>query len=198
MARNTYIQSPSAVQIMSTVECKKHLRIDFSNDDDYINSLAMMAQQTIENYCNIILMETTVRQYCQFWEDTFELFHSPVQNSGEASITHIKYYDDNDVLQTLASSKYSVNLYSCPVQIVPAQNEAYPPLYNRLDAIEVRYRVGYPTSAEVPQAIKQCILILVGQYYENRQVAVVGRSVGTIPMTAQYLMEKYKIQTLGL
>ena len=37
-----------------------------------------------------------------------------------------------------------------------------------------------------------------GQWYENRQEAIIGRSVSSIPMTATYLMDRYKVQTLGI
>ena len=73
-----------------------------------------------------------------------------------------------------------------------------PTIANQLNAVKITYSVGVNLASLIPEALKQAILILVGQWYENRQVAVVGRSVGTIPMTAQYLMNPYKVQTLGM
>jgi uncharacterized phiE125 gp8 family phage protein len=148
-------------------------------------------------------MEVGVVQYCDTWSDTFELIFSPVVNSGKASISHIKYYNDAEppALTTWASSNYIFDKYSSPMRIRLADLEGidgYPDIAAQLNAIEISYDVGYDNDADVPLALQQACLILVGQWYENRQVAVVGRSVGKIPMTATYLMDRFKVQTLGL
>ena len=58
---------------------------------------------------------------------------------------------------------------------------------------------GHPTWSYlwrhlIPIALKQAAYILIGQFYENRQINVVGRSVGEINVSAKYLMDRYKIQ----
>lgn len=203
MARNAYIATPSTVQILTTAEAKTHLRVDFSDDNDYIDSLVLAAQDVIENYCNIKIMDVTITQRCDSWYDSFELYFSPVQNSGKASIEHIKYYNDatTPVLTTWAASNYDFDKYSAPLRVSLADLDSidgYPNISSMLNAIEITYKVGYSSSSDVPKALKQACLILVGQWYENRQEAVVGRSVGRIPMTATYLMNRYRITDLGL
>tara|TARA_R110000824_G_scaffold5803_2_gene26720 strand:- start:1712 stop:2326 length:615 start_codon:yes stop_codon:yes gene_type:complete len=203
MARNAYISSPSTVQILTTAEAKTHLRVDFSDDNDYIDSLVLAAQDVIENYCNIKIMDVTITQRCDSWYDSFELYFSPVQNSGKASIEHIKYYNDaaTPVLTTWAASNYDFDKYSAPLRVSLADLDSvdgYPNISSMLNAIEITYKIGYSSSSDVPKALKQACLILVGQWYENRQEAVVGRSVGRIPMTATYLMNRYRITDLGL
>ena len=198
MSRNAYIESLNTVGIVSQAEAKLHLRVSQDDDNTYIDNLIMVAQQTIENYCNILLMRTTVIQRGDCWVDVSSLYFSPIKNSGNASITHIKYFDGDNVQQTWAASDYIVDVYSQPVRIGLAPGISLPGLANRIDAIEVKYTIGGNSASSIPMALKQACLILVGQWYENRQEAVVGRSVGVIPMTARYLMEPYKIQTLGI
>lgn len=204
MARTAHISSPSTVQIITTAEAKTHLRVDFSDDDSYIDSLVLAAQDVIENYCNIKIMEVTVTQFCDTWYDSFELYFSPVQNSGKASITHVKYWSDDDtpVLTTWSNTYYLFDQYSCPLRLglkdLSTPNDDYPDLASQMNAVQIEYKVGYTNIADVPKALKQACLILVGQWYENRQEAVVGRSVGRIPMTATYLMNRYRITDLGL
>jgi len=182
------------------VEAKIHLRIAHTDDDSYIAALVFAATENIEKYCNIILMDTTVVQRGDTFSDIAELYFSPVENSGQATITSIQYYDEDDVLQTWAASNYDFDAYSCPTRIGLADTSGaeIPTTAQRLNAVIVTYDIGYSTIAEVPKALKQAILILVGQWYENRQEAVVGRSVGIIPLTARYLMDKYRIRTFGL
>ena len=200
MSRNAHISHPSTTQIISTEEAKEHLRILSTDDDEYINSLCFAAQQNVEKYCNIILMTTEIVQRGDTWGDIGELYFSPVENSGAASLSSIQYYDSDDVLQTWAATNYDFDKFSCPTRIGLASGSGVelPSIANRLNAVEVSYSVGYALASEVPKALKQAILILVGQWYENRQEAVVGRSVGLIPMTARYLMDKYRIRTFGL
>tara|TARA_R110002051_G_scaffold103198_1_gene174957 strand:- start:19102 stop:19713 length:612 start_codon:yes stop_codon:yes gene_type:complete len=199
MARNAYIETPSIVMAVELEDAKSHLRVVQNDDDEYIQTLCFAAQQTVEKYCNILLLRTTVIQRGDTFGDIGELYFSPVENSGEGTLTHIKYYDADDVLQTWAATNYNFDNFSCPMRIglAPISGADIPGIARKLNAVEVKYEVGYSTAAEIPKALKQAILILVGQWYENRQVAVVGRSVGVIPMTAQYLMDKYRIRTLG-
>ena len=200
MARTAYIEQPFEGQVISTLEAKKHLRVSHTDDDTYILSLIQSATQDVEKYCNLILMRTTVIQYADCWTDVGELYFSPVENSGAAAITSIKYWDDasTPVLQTWNASNYHFDKFSCPTRIGLQPNADLPGIANRLNAVEITYTIGYSGTDLIPKLLKQAILIMVGQWYENRQEAVVGRSVGIIPLTARYIMDKYKIRTMGL
>lgn len=209
MARSAVITAPNANPLNTLAECKAHLRIDVSDDDDYITSLSMAAKQAIESYCNILILDSLVLQYCDTWEDTYQLYFSSVKNllknQGAPTpwvvVTSIQYYDTAGTLQTWASTEYIVDDTSMPARIgLDPDGDGYPNLENRMNAIIVTYKVGMEFSdiAKIPDALKQAGLILVGQWYENRQEAVVGRSVGVIPLTARYLMDPYKIQTFGI
>ncbi len=201
MARNAYIATPSTAQVVTTSEAKTHLRVSHTDDDSYIEALCFAAQETVEKYCNIILMDTAIIQRCDTWKDVNELYFSPIENSGEGSITYIKYKDDTTgALTVWPDTNYIFDKYSCPMRIGIADDgdATLPSLLSEINAIEISYSVGYSSVGDIPKAIKQAILILVGQWYENRQEAVVGRSVGIIPMTATYLLDKFKIRTFGL
>tara|TARA_R110000751_G_scaffold119032_2_gene219511 strand:- start:2480 stop:3085 length:606 start_codon:yes stop_codon:yes gene_type:complete len=198
MARNAYIATPSGLKAITTLEAKQHLRVAHSDDDTYIDSLVLSAQQTIESYCNILLFRQTVIQYADTFMDVGELYFSPVKNSGAVAVTSITYTDPDLATVTWAASNYIADIYASPVRIGMTPDGTLPTIANQLNAVKITYSVGVNSASLIPEALKQAILILVGQWYENRQVAVVGRSVGTIPMTAQYLMNPYKVQTLGM
>lgn len=197
MARNASISVPSTMTAITTSEAKTHLRILHTDDDNYIDSLIIAAQQTIESYCNILLFRQTVEQYCDTWADAGELYFAPLKNTMACSVTGIKYWDTNGVLQIWATTNYTVDK-GTPMRIGLTSSATLPTTDNILNAIIITYTIGVVSATDVPKALKQAILILIGQWYENRQVAVVGRSVGTIPMTAQYLMNPYRVQLLGL
>jgi uncharacterized phiE125 gp8 family phage protein len=59
----------------------------------------------------------------------------------------------------------------------------------------VKYSVGYgELSSDVPEGIKQAVLITIGNWYENRQTVITGRTATELPLSSQYLLEQYKIQ----
>ena len=187
----------STTQIIETSMAKSHLRVSSSADDTYIQNLIFAATHDIEHYLNCNLMEASCTQWCDTWEDTLELYHSPIMNTRRLSVTTIRYYKD-DTLTTWDASNYIVDNVSSPTRIGLANNKTYPTIDERIGAIQINYTSGFSEVSQVPQDIKQAILILVGQWYENRQEAVVGRSVGVIPLTARYILDKYRIRTFGL
>tara|TARA_R110002020_G_scaffold159525_8_gene343432 strand:- start:1008 stop:1607 length:600 start_codon:yes stop_codon:yes gene_type:complete len=197
MGRRAYIETPSTAVINTQGEAKAHLRVDFTDDDTYIDSLCLAAKQTIENYCNVKLLRDTIIQYCDKWEDTKELYFSPSLNSASLDVTKIKFYNSDNAVETWEDTNYTVDNFSAPATISLLGTASYPNLYNRANAIEVYYTCGATSAADIPDQLKQAGLILIGNMYENRQEIIVGRSVGSIPMTARYLMDPYKIQTLG-
>ena len=66
-----------------------------------------------------------------------------------------------------------------------------PELYNRSDAIEIQFTCGYgASSSDVPDAIKQAILLIVGKMYELRE-----DSVSRLPRASEYILDPYRIKT---
>lgn len=198
MARYIYRNDYTALLICTVTEAKIHLRVDGTDEDNYITDLIKMAQNVIEDYCNISLFETDFTQYCDTWDETRTVLKNCAPHRPRFEFTSIKYYNDNDVLTTWAATNYDVNEAIIPVRISPKDDvhgdTAYPTLSSRQTPIELRYKAGYDNVGDVPIALKQAAYILIGQFYENRQINVVGRSVGEINVSAKYLMDRYKIQ----
>jgi len=112
-----------------------------------------------------------------------------------STVNSQKYYDSNDTLQTLAGSVYLLDKYAQPARIGLQPNQSFPNLSNRINAIEVKYTVGYGTSSsDVPEGIRQAVLITIGNWYENRQTVITGRTATELPLSSQYLLNQYKVQ----
>ena len=193
MARYAYIATPNTNSIVTTAECKTHLRVDYSDDDTYIANLALAAKETIEDYTNRKLFATNVIQYCDTWNDAYLLYFSPISD-----ITRVEYYNTSNVLTTLSTDVYDKNIYGTPSTITLAPSKTFPAVAERARPILVKYTAGYADASSVPMALKQACLILVAQWYENRLPYVQGRIVSEIPMTATYLMNRYKVYGLGM
>ena len=176
--------------LFTTAEAKDFLKVDTTADDTLIDSLIKAATQSCQIFTNRYFLTTTVTQYSDNWFEFYRLYKSPVEE-----IIHVKYYDTNDTLQTLASSNYILDNISQPARIGISVDGTLPNLADRINAVEVAYKVGYgELSSDVPEGIKQAVLITIGNWYENRQTVITGRTATELPLSSQYLLEQYKIQ----
>lgn len=115
----------------------------------------------------------------QTWAVTLDKFPDAIKlpNAPLASVTHVKFYDVDDVQQTLDPQDYLVDNKSEPGYVVPAPKRTWPSTAERINAVEVQYVCGYgPSDADVPAAIKQYILgMLEAQYYPNSNAQFLSR-----------------------
>ena len=187
--RSYEVTSVSTINILTTAEIKSHLKVDTTADDTLIDNLRDAATNSAQEYTNRFFTTTTLTQYADKWSEISELYKSPLQ-----SISHIKYYDTNNVLQTLAASVYISDSSAKPPRIALAPDQTYPDLADRIAAIRVEYIVGVTTADLVDKAIKQAVLLTIGHWYQNREAVIVGRIATELPMSAKYLLDQYKIQ----
>lgn len=93
-----------------------------------------------------------------------------------ASVTHVKYYDTSNALQTLASTVYTVPSFHEPAVILLADGQTWPLTYAREDAIQVEYIAGASSVALIPAPLVQAVYLLVTYSYEDRSGDSDGRS----------------------
>ncbi len=63
---------------------------------------------------------------------------------------------------------------------------------------KVNDTVGYGSSAsDVPEIIKQAILLTIGNFYENRNSVIIGRIATELPQNVKWLLDTYKVQIVG-
>tara|TARA_R100001244_G_scaffold132112_1_gene107100 strand:- start:523 stop:1095 length:573 start_codon:yes stop_codon:yes gene_type:complete len=185
------VVTPNTTQIVSTADLKTHLRITFSDDDSYIDSLEAAAVGMVEEFTNRFLLETAVTQYGNTFGDLEILFKSPAHSGSE----RVYYMNDGAwvlLLISLTEFVYAIEparLYSRATASIPTADDVF-------EAWKVNYTVGYASAADIPSALIQAIKIIVSDFYENRQSVIVGKIASEIPRTAQYLMNPYKVQTL--
>ncbi len=192
MAKSFAVDIAASTAILTTAEAKTHLKVDTDADDTYIDNLVSAATESAQIFTNRYFINTTITQHGDTWSDISTLFKSKV-----SSITHIKYFDSDNTEQTLATSVWLSDINHQPARIGLKPNQSFPSLADRINAVNCKYVVGYGSAAsDVPEGIREAVLLIVGNLYENRQEVVVGRIATELPKSAQYLLEQYKIQTL--
>lgn len=189
--RTYQVITPASTYPVSLTEAKLHLKVDITTDDTLITNLIVAATQVSEEYTNRFFINTVVNQTCSDFKELSELFKSKV-----SAVTHVKYYDSDNAQQVWASSNYVVNKEYEPCQINLVVDKSFPNIADRIDAVECRYTVGYGTASDVPDVIKQAILLTLGNWYENRMSVITGRTTTEMPMSAKFLLDTYKVQVV--
>lgn len=160
----TLVTAPTLIPVTLT-QAKKHCEVptDDTTHDDQLDLLINVATKQVEDDCDICLLTQTWRVYAEQWPDKLYLPKSPV-----ASITTVKYYDESNALQTLATSVYTLNPTRRSVEL--KYNQVWPSIAtDRYDAIEVTYVCGWSSAGLVPANARQAVLLLVGYYFaQNR------------------------------
>ncbi|MDP2026444.1 hypothetical protein [Sulfuriferula sp.] len=113
-----------------------------------------------------------------------------------ATVDSIQYLDPAGVLQTLPPANYIVDTNSEPGRVVPAIGYAWPSTRLQINAVTVKFTVGYgATETSVPEGIRSWMLLMIATLYENRELVAVlqkGR-LQELPYI-DGLLDPYRIQ----
>ena len=186
------LKTGPATTAISIAEAKAFLRVDSDYDDDdaYITSLIGVATNVVEQFTRRRLITQTYNIYYDEFPPYMDL-----QVGNVASVTHVKYYDTDNTLQTLDTSEYDVDIRVKPGRIYQAEDGNFPNTYERANSVEVEFIVGSAAS-DVEDAIKQAMYIVIGRYYENRQDVVMGTQVNELPLMVEHLLTPYRLLEL--
>tara|TARA_R100001594_G_scaffold66283_1_gene100554 strand:- start:820 stop:1485 length:666 start_codon:yes stop_codon:yes gene_type:complete len=220
MVKLNLISAPTATTLIPVSTAKGFLRVTFSNDDTLIGTLITAGVEVAQNYTNTKFLEHEYKLTMESWDDVYVsnsfdgyLYRDVMTNLSTyggyyskytglsqivlpypplISITHLKYYDSDNVQQTWSSSNYNTGTFINQKGFIEIKDGVdIPDLYNRADAIEIQFKCGYGTAAsDVPDAIKQAILLIVGRMYELRE-----DSVSRLPKASEYILDPYRVKT---
>lgn len=88
-----------------------------------------------------------------------------------AAVSAVTYVDTAGATQTWASSNYTVvNEQRLPSRVVLAYGASWPSTRDVPQAVTITYTAGYgDDAADVPAALRQAGLLMIGDLYENRE-----------------------------
>ena len=182
--------TPAVAERLTVSEVKSFLRVDSDDEDTLLAVLISAAREMAEKYTRQILMTTTIEEFYDIFpeytikdSDIIYLSRGPIQ-----SITSVKYVDTLGDEITITNDKYNTDLISEPGRII--STAGWYATKDTVNAVVVRYVVGYSSASDVPAAIKQAMLLLIGEMYEKRI-----DSVKRLPTAAEYLMNPYRVFT---
>ena len=182
------ITAPSAILPVSIEEARQQLRNEGGTfDDDYIESLIWAAAASIEQQYGLALIETTVEQYHTGFPDSSDqgiyLRIAPL-----LSVESIAYTDTAGAAQTVTIADYTNGGINGYPFVIPKINTEWPTdTARKPNAVTVTYTAGFgDAAADVPKSIKQAILLMVADLYQNRE-----DRPDTMPRASEALLRPY-------
>ena len=194
------VTTPPASEPLTLAEAKAHLKVDFTDDDTLITSLIAAARDYAEQLTGRALLTQTITQTLDAFPiitfrnpyGAIRLFKSPLQ-----TLKTVKYYDTDNALTILYNNTAPppiipdtliVNTIAEPAAIYPAVETTYPDITARPDAIELVYVAGWTSASLVPPAIRQAMLLMIGEMYERRE-----NFVKQLPTAAEHLLRMWSV-----
>lgn len=188
------ITPPDAYPIGLT-EAKAHLRVDHDDEDSAIQAMIGAATDYVAGktgYTGCSLMPQTIKARYNSFGDMIVPY---------APVIEIESIISSD--GALDASVYDL-IKGEPAHITLNKDKAWPVADDR--SIYVQYRAGYVDKGEspvdltdnIPTALKQAILLIVGNFYEHREgMALVNGGQYEANPAVKSLMNPYRI-TMGM
>lgn len=179
-----------AEPLVPLAEAKAHCRVDHDDDDSLIDGYIAAATAHLDGWSGILgraLVTQVWRQaYCAF--GVLRLPLSPVQ-----SVTEVAYTDRDGVEKTVAAADYVLLADGYGSYAMAAPGASWPGDAGAgADAVRVTFAAGYGAPDEVPAAIRQAVLLLVGHWYENREAVAAGREGTVMPKSVDALLAPFR------
>jgi uncharacterized phiE125 gp8 family phage protein len=171
---------------------KNYLKVDYDADDALITHLIKGARSSAEQFLNMGLIEQSVQEQIA----SFPLYrrmnpHQAIilKRGPIVSVTSIVYYDEDNAQQTLSASRYTVQQATNILPaIAPVGDEGWPSTYDRIDAIQITYKVGYASASDIPVDILDAMLLMISDQYDNRT-----DGVRTLPTGSQLKLLPHRL-----
>lgn len=191
-ATGTLTGGAAATYPVTLAEAKAQCLIDHSDRDTELQRYIAAATEYCEGICNQTFIQRERVAYFQGFCDPrtgsrvrLELPWPPL-----VSVTSIKYLDTAGAEQTLASSVYRAHTgddLRGYVELLPSQS--WPSTYGVSDDVWITCQAGYgPSPSDVPETVRQAILLMVSHMNIHRTPYITGTIIGEVGKTVDSLL----------
>jgi hypothetical protein len=197
-------------------EAKQHLRVTASDDDSYISGLISMAVDACSNYLGYSVRKGTAKYGFDRFTGSPALIN-PVNglnipsgnylrvNSRVLSLVSVSYVNSSQAVTAFAGSDWitapdPMGNYSRNIFINTAPDSITDDTIKYIVEVTEGFNPVGTSAVDpdtiFPMAIKHAALLLIGQYYDNRNAIVIGATQNKISLGFEYLLDPYKIQII--
>lgn len=175
--------------VITASEFKTHARVYHTQDDTYIATLILVATQCIEHETRRALINRSFTLQLEGFPAGGEII---LPRSPLSSVTSVTYTDTAGATQTVSSGDYHTYSVNGVGRVMLKSTASWPSTQGtgNLD-VSVNFTAGYgATSASVPVALKQAVLLQATHLYDNR-TAVAPAQLYEIPRAVERLVVQY-------
>jgi len=196
----------SDTDYISVADAKTHLRVTSSADDAYISTLISMSLDMASHYVRYEVRESIVRYGFE------ELVGQPATinplngtpilignyirvPSRVIDVEEVYYVSSDNALTVFTDwidepeplSNFGIDIYlnSLPSDLTDAETKYV-----------VEVTEGFGTN-DFDASLKMACMLMIAQYYDNRQNIIVGANVKEMPKNSEFLLDKHKISTFA-
>ena len=194
----TVITAAPQIEPVTLAEARTHLRIDDDNtaDDALIAVLIAAAREQCEHETGRRLITQTREMVLDAFPCSGESIRLHADCFKAQAIESITYLDTGGVWQTVDSATYALDPHSLPGYAFPADGAAWPAdVADSANAVRIKVVCGYGSATtDVPQALRQWMLMQIGAMYVQRETFAVGASVAELPTRiVDRLLDPYRV-----
>ena len=180
------VDNPST-KVVSYADIKSQLRIDSNDEQNLLEAYIDAATDMAENYCNRHFITHQYKLYFNEQVNKASLIFPNCTLEETGSNKPINWVDENGAAQS--SDKAYIDAFSNPSLVYLSSDFPGTTLKdNAANTFYFWFNTGYGTgSADVPEAIKQAIKLIVADMYYFRE-----DRKRQFPMASQILLQPYK------
>lgn len=182
--------TPPAGEPLGLADVKTFLRLDASEDDVAVSDLIAAARTRIEAATGLSLMTQGWRLLLDDWPAGGEI---ALPLAPVAQVDEVRVVGSDDVAMAVDPAHYIADTVSRPVRLVLRSSRLWPKPGREALGIEIDFTAGYGAEPQsVPLALRQAILHLVAEAYENREGGVRQALSGRLPPLVAQLVAPYR------
>lgn len=181
--------TPPAETPVTLAEVKAHCRVDGDDSNAVLTALLNAAVDHLDGWSGILgrcLVTQTWRQDFDGFARLLRLPLGPV-----ASITSVTWRNAAGQIATVSSDNYARKADALGDYVRFKDGFVFPSDLNQVSAVSVTYVAGV-APADVPASIKAAIMLLAGNWFENREAVVIGTISSELPMAVNALLAPHR------
>ncbi|MEQ1650701.1 MAG: head-tail connector protein [Hyphomicrobiaceae bacterium] len=189
------LTAPPAVEPVSLVEAKAHLRVDGDAENILIQSLILTSRLHIETAFGLALIQQSWAIFRDAWPSAREVMLplNPIK-----SIDAIRLYDATGTFILAPLAGFTVDSSANQSRLVRHANLTLPQPHRPANGIEIAVTAGFgPNPSDVPAPIRHALLLLVAHWYEHRDPSEIGTEETRVPQAVSDLLAPWRPVRLG-
>ena len=112
----------------------------------------------------------------------------PLPLSPVSAVVSVSFFDTSNVQQILDAGVYDLFADARGAYVARRSGQSWPATFRRADAVSIIFTAGYGAAADVPEPIRQAILLIVQRLFDGADTSIDV----AIDRTVQALIAPYR------